>query len=61
MTVGELKRLTGQVIYSTYLQIGVSGLRALSSFKVEDQAWGGDHDQVSLSNVISKISVTANL
>ncbi|CAG8921749.1 unnamed protein product [Penicillium salamii] len=26
--------------------MGVEGLRALRSFKVEDQAWNGDHDQV---------------
>lgn len=34
------------VIYYSYLKMGVEGLLALRSFKVEDQAWGGDHDRV---------------
>ncbi|KAJ5730069.1 dipeptidyl peptidase III [Penicillium malachiteum] len=33
------------LIYYAYLHIGVEGLRALCSYKAEDQAWGGDHDQ----------------
>ncbi|GES64679.1 dipeptidyl peptidase III [Aspergillus terreus] len=39
------KPTADDLIYYTYLRIGVEGLCALSSFKVEDQAWGGDHDQ----------------
>lgn len=34
------------VIYYSYLKIGVEGLLALRSYKVEDQTWGGDHDGV---------------
>ncbi|KAF7866787.1 hypothetical protein EAF04_005629 [Stromatinia cepivora] len=38
-----------EFIYYTYLQIGVEGLRALRSFKVKDQTWGGDHDQAQFA------------
>ncbi|KAI0893450.1 dipeptidyl peptidase III [Annulohypoxylon nitens] len=36
-------------IYYTYLQIGVDGLRALHSFRIEDQTWGGDHGQAQFA------------
>ncbi|KAJ5640462.1 dipeptidyl-peptidase 3 [Penicillium herquei] len=43
---GDYTFLTADdLIYYVYLHIGVEGLRALRSYKAEDQAWGGDHDQ----------------
>ncbi|APA12599.1 hypothetical protein sscle_09g073690 [Sclerotinia sclerotiorum 1980 UF-70] len=35
--------------YYTYLQIGIEGLRALRSFKVDEQTWGSDHDQAQFT------------
>lgn len=43
-----------RVIYNTYLHVGVERLRALRSFKVDDQAWSGDHDQVRIRSVASQ-------
>ncbi|XDG04467.1 hypothetical protein ABKA04_004082 [Annulohypoxylon sp. FPYF3050] len=40
---------TDDLIYYSYLQIGVEGLRALHSFRAEDQSWGGDHDQAQFA------------
>ncbi|KAJ5709381.1 dipeptidyl-peptidase 3 [Penicillium malachiteum] len=36
------------IIYYAYLRIGIEGLQALGSFKVEDQTWGGDHAQTEM-------------
>ncbi|KAJ8121468.1 hypothetical protein ONZ43_g2085 [Nemania bipapillata] len=45
------------LIYNSYLQIGVEGLRALRSFNYEDQVWGGDHDRVSSHHGFAVLSV----
>ncbi|KAI0025476.1 dipeptidyl peptidase III [Xylariomycetidae sp. FL0641] len=37
------------LIYHSYMQIGVQGLRALRSFNAEDQTWGGDHAQAEFA------------
>ncbi|KAK8108992.1 peptidase M49- dipeptidyl-peptidase III [Apiospora sp. TS-2023a] len=37
------------ILYCIYLQLGVEGLRALRSFNVSDQSWGGDHEQAQFA------------
>ncbi|KAK0099275.1 bifunctional diacylglycerol diphosphate phosphatase/phosphatidate phosphatase [Cadophora gregata] len=37
------------IIYYTYLEIGVEGLRSLSSFNAKDKTWGGDHDRAKFA------------
>ncbi|KAB5572483.1 dipeptidyl peptidase III [Coniochaeta sp. 2T2.1] len=34
-----------EFLYYTYFRTGDEGIRALHSFKAEDQTWGGDHDR----------------
>ncbi|KAJ5722470.1 dipeptidyl-peptidase 3 [Penicillium malachiteum] len=40
------------LIYFAYIRIGIEGLRALDSFKVEDQSWGSDHAQIDRDDAI---------